>query len=315
VELRFRASLVVLLCLGGVAVVDAGQDVCRDAPVAVQVLGSGGPFPRDGRASSSYLVWIDGRTRLLVDAGGGAFVRFGEAGARIEDLSLLAISHLHPDHVSDLPALLWLSQVFRTAPLPFVGPSGNDSLPPVDTFLDRLFGEADSAFPILSGTRGGGNAGVRLDVTAVDVTAAEPTLVLVTAELSVTALGVPHGNVPTIAYRTEVGGTSVVFGSDQTGANPAFVEFARGATVLVMHFAVTEATDGPRHARPSVVGQIARDAGVDTLVLSHLSGLDPAHPRYGDFSLSDLDASVAEVRASFAGNLIVAEDLYCLPVE
>jgi len=41
--------------------------------------------------------------------GGGAFLRFGQAQAKLSDLSLIAISHLHPDHVSDLPALLWLS--------------------------------------------------------------------------------------------------------------------------------------------------------------------------------------------------------------
>ncbi|MDP6606422.1 MAG: MBL fold metallo-hydrolase [Dehalococcoidia bacterium] len=304
-----------LLCLGAVEAADAGQDICRDAPVAVQVLGSGGPFPRDGRASSSYLVWIDGRARLLVDAGGGAFVRFGEAGARIEDLSLLAISHFHPDHVSDVPALLWVSQLFRTAPLPFVGPSANDAFPAVDTFLDRLFGDGSGAFPILSGTVGGGNSGVALDVTTVDATRGDPAIVFDTAELRVTAQGVPHANVPSLAYRAEVGDASVVFSSDQTGADPGFVEFARDATVLVMHFAVAEATDGPLHARPSIVGQIARDAGVDTLVLSHLSGLDPAHPRYGDFSLADQAANVSIVREAFDGNLVLAGDLLCLPIE
>src|SRR5262245_45577366 len=88
----------------------AQQDRCGADPLAVQVLGSGGPFATTNRASSSYVVWRAGRAVVLVDMGGGAFLRFGEAGARLEDLSLLAISHLHPDHVSDLPALLWLSE-------------------------------------------------------------------------------------------------------------------------------------------------------------------------------------------------------------
>jgi hypothetical protein len=42
----------------------------------------------------------------LVDAGGGTFLRFGEAGGSVEDLDRIAISHLHTDHVADLPALL-----------------------------------------------------------------------------------------------------------------------------------------------------------------------------------------------------------------
>lgn len=35
----------------------------------VQVLGSGGPELSDGRASSSYLVWLDNKGVVLIDAG------------------------------------------------------------------------------------------------------------------------------------------------------------------------------------------------------------------------------------------------------
>src|SRR5689334_14419129 len=79
---------------------------CGGQGIAVQVLGSGGPDTRDGRASAGNVVWVDGRARVLVDAGGGVFVRFGESGARIEDLALIAITHFHADHVADLPALV-----------------------------------------------------------------------------------------------------------------------------------------------------------------------------------------------------------------
>jgi ribonuclease BN (tRNA processing enzyme) len=78
------------------------------------------------RASTSYLLRIDAQAKILVDMGGGAFLRFGQAEARLSDLSLVAISHSHPAHVSDLPALLWLSNFARKEPLPIVGPSGND---------------------------------------------------------------------------------------------------------------------------------------------------------------------------------------------
>ena len=50
---------------------------CGAKGVAVQVLGSGGPEMR-GRASSSYIVWLDGKARVLVDSGGGSALRFGE---------------------------------------------------------------------------------------------------------------------------------------------------------------------------------------------------------------------------------------------
>jgi ribonuclease BN (tRNA processing enzyme) len=150
-------------------------------PVAVQILGSGGPRINRDRASTSYLVWIDSQARILVDIGGGAFLRFGQAEAKLSDLSLVAISHLHPDHVSDLPALLWLSNQVRKDPLPIVGPSGNEAAPSFSTFLSRLFDEKNGAFqvlgPALGATQGKLGGGVRLDVGVVDVTKAEPSIV------------------------------------------------------------------------------------------------------------------------------------------
>ena len=86
---------------------------CVGNPVAVQILGSGGAAINGDRASSSYLLWIGVQAKILVDMGGGAFLRFGQAQAKLSDLSLVAISHLHPYHVSDLPALLWLSNRAR----------------------------------------------------------------------------------------------------------------------------------------------------------------------------------------------------------
>jgi len=64
----------------------AAAQSCGSQGVAVQVLGSGGPELQDKRASSSYLVWQDGRPRILVDAGGGSALRFGESGAQMSQL-------------------------------------------------------------------------------------------------------------------------------------------------------------------------------------------------------------------------------------
>ena len=80
---------------------------CTGNPVAVQVLGSGAPgFVKD-RANTSYLLWIRNEAKILVDAGGGSYVRFGQSQAKFGDLSMVLVSHLHPDHVSDLPGVFW----------------------------------------------------------------------------------------------------------------------------------------------------------------------------------------------------------------
>jgi ribonuclease BN (tRNA processing enzyme) len=110
--------------------------------LSLEILGSGGPeFSK--RASSSYIIWIDNKAKVLIDAGGGAFLRFSQANAKIEDLELMALTHLHIDHSADLPAFMkagYFSQ--RTKALPIVGtPKGGD-FPIIETFGEGLFGKS-----------------------------------------------------------------------------------------------------------------------------------------------------------------------------
>jgi ribonuclease BN (tRNA processing enzyme) len=288
----------------------ASAQSCMPGPVTVQILASGGPAINPERASTSYLLWVSGQARMLVDMGGGAYLRFGQSKAKLSDLALVAISHLHADHVSDLPALLWLSQLVRTEPLPIVGPSGNsvasgpaanDVAPDFQTFLTRLFDDKNGAFPAMGGTLGGRGNGVRLNVSVIDVTKTEPSTVFEGRGLKVTALGIPHANMPNLAYRVETSEGSVVFSSDQNGTNPKFVDFAKNANLLIMHLAIAAGTTNPLHAAPAVVGRLAQEAHVGRLIVSHI----------GQF---DLDAAIADVKKSYTGPLTIGADLQCTPI-
>jgi len=279
---------------------------CVGTPAAIQILGSGGPAINPFRSSTSYLLWVDSQAKILVDMGGGSFHRFGQTQAKLSDLAMVAVSHLHPDHVSDLPALLWLSNRDRQEPLPIVGPSGNNVAPSFSTFLNRLFDEKNGAFQVLGSTLGStqpyAGTGVRLDVGVVDATNAEPSTVYDRAGVTLTALGIPHGNIPTLAYRVQTRDVSIVFSSDQTGANPKFIEFAKGANVLIMHLAIARGDNRGVHASPEVVGRVAQDAGVGRLVLGHI-GLFP------------LDPAIAELKKFYTGPLTIGADLQCTQVE
>src|SRR5438093_2428107 len=79
-------SLLVLLSIPSSALAQS----CAANPIAVQILGSGGPRVNRDRASSSYLLWIDVQARILVDMGGGAFFRFGQAQAKLSVTTMLA---------------------------------------------------------------------------------------------------------------------------------------------------------------------------------------------------------------------------------
>ena len=279
------------------------------AGVALQVLGSGGPIADDARASSGYLVWLDGRARLLVDAGGGVFLRFGEAGARFADLDGIALSHLHTDHSAALPALL-KSGYFtgRKRALPLAGPAGNGRFPGIGSFVTSLLEGDSGAYAYLGGYLGGSPRLPRLDVREVAVD--DPSEVVRIdlgndGRLLLEALPVPHGIVPALAYRVTVRGYTIVFGADQNGNNPAFVDFAADADVLVMHLPIPDDADPVAkrlHATPRQIGEIAREAGPGRLLLSHFMAR----------SLRSLDAQVASIRRAWQGPLELAEDLYCI---
>ena len=295
---RLFAILGTLLLVPAPAV---AQAACDDGPVVLQVLGSGGPFGA-GRASAGYLIWIDGVARIMVDAGGGTFTRFHAAGARVGDLELLALSHFHPDHASEVPALLWVQPTDITVS----GPSGSDGYPSVGEYVTGLFGP-QGVFRAVTG-------GEELQTVMVDVTSREPTEVFANESIRVRGLGVPHGIVPAVGYRIDVGDVSIAFSSDQNGSNPTFVEFVSGVDVMVVHVAVPETQKGfgaDLHARPSVWGQMGTDARVGTLVLSHLSSIAP---RQAEGDLPRFGEKLAHVRTHYKGPLVIAEDLMCIPV-
>jgi ribonuclease BN (tRNA processing enzyme) len=274
-------------------------------PLAVQVLGSGGPSSDDARASSGYLLWIDGEARLLVDAGGGVFLRFGEAKAKFESLDLIALSHLHADHVSDLPAVL-KSGYFtdRKRPLPIAGPSGSAAFPGTGEFMRALFDPKRGAFRYLSGYLDGSGGLPPAPVTEVDAASRESRQIFANEHFKLTAIGVTHGSVPALGFLVEVRGRRIAFSGDQNGDNPAFAAMIKGADLLIMDHAIPEVTgnvEARLHARPSEIGTLAASAGVKHLVLSHNMAR----------SLAPLKSDLEVIKARYTGRIDVAEDLMC----
>lgn len=272
--------------------------------VALQVLGSGGPIADDGRASSSYLVWVDGVSRVLIDAGGGAFLRFGEAGASFRDLSFVGLSHLHADHSADFPALLKSGNFSgRKRPLNIAGPDTDGQFPGLDDWLQSVLRKDTGAYAYLSGFLDG-TGGLPM-LVAREVSGDDAVTVYKDDEIQVEAMHVPHGIVPAIAFRINVGGETLVFASDQNGSNQGFAEFANNASVLVMHLVIAEDAEGVArrlHAPPSVVGEIAGKAAPERLVLSHFMAR----------SLDGLEENIGLVHSGYGGEITLAEDLACV---
>jgi ribonuclease BN (tRNA processing enzyme) len=267
------AAVLALLCASSLAPVVVAAATCGGHGVQVQVLGSGGPELEDKRASSSYLVWQDGRPRILIDSGGGSALRFGQAGAHMAQLDAVLFTHLHIDHSADFPTLIKSSYFEeREFPLPVYGPPGNENFPSTTEFVAALFDGKRGVYRYLADFLTGKDGGYSLQAHDVALTAREIRTVVSARDLLLDATQVIHGGVPAIAWRVSAGGRIIVFSGDTNGDNGNLERLAKGADLFVAHNAVPEGETGAArqlHMPPSVIGRIAKTAGVGRVVLSH----------------------------------------------
>jgi ribonuclease BN (tRNA processing enzyme) len=310
--MSWRSRLV--QCLGMFALLLPGLSSSAEDPAAVAslevlVLGSGGPGAT-GRAASSYLVLTDGTARILVDAGPGSFARLGEAGVSLAAADIVLLTHLHIDHAGELPGLFKARAVSNSGPIVFNiwGPEGAPGgrqgayFPSTSRFLQLLFGP-DGAFAYLRDF----SAPMTLqahDVPAASAMNAHPQVIFQQGPLAIAAIAGHHGDAPAVVYRIEYRGKSVTFSGDIDAAGLANLRnIAQGSDLLIFNSPVLDPPDSPAvlytlHTPPHAIGELAKDAGVKRLLLSHLS---PATEEMHDLVLKS-------IRQNFAGPVTLAED-------
>jgi ribonuclease BN (tRNA processing enzyme) len=287
----------------------AAAQSCGSQGVAVQVLGSGGPELQDKRASSSYLVWENGQALALIDAGGGSALRFGESGAQMSQLKVLLFSHFHVDHSGDFAALIkssWFED--RKRPLPIYRPPGNEFMPSTTEFVSGFFGAKRGVYRYLSELYVPGEEGSYKMQPHNVVAGSTPVAVYRGGDLAAFAVRVMHGAIPALAWRVEVGGKVIVLSGDTNGEGEGLVRLAKNADLFIAHNAVPEGAVGVErrlHMPPSVIGQIAEAANVESLILSHRMLR----------TLGKEDQTQSEIRKKYSGPIAFANDLDCFPVK
>lgn len=279
---------------------------CIKKGVVLQVLGSGGPELQQKRASSSYLIWIDGVAKVLIDAGGGSALRFGESGANVADLDIVLLTHLHADHTSDLPALIKSSYFeSRRSVLPIYGPQGNQYFPSTEQFIQGLFGN-EGVYRYLNEYTQRDNDSYWLEAHAlVNVDSVQQ--VMNKGGVVVSTIEVEHGIVPALAWRVDVKGKSIVFTGDTNGNNSNLEKLAKNADLLVEHNAIPENTVGPArrlHMPPSIIGKIASNAHIKHVVLSHRMLR----------TLGKEQQTLEIIQEQFGGKITFSNDLDCFEI-
>ncbi|MBD7917755.1 MBL fold metallo-hydrolase [Cellulomonas sp. Sa3CUA2] len=250
------------------------------------VLGCAGSFPGPGSAASSYLVQAedaDGRTwSALLDLGNGALgalQRWGDPAA----LDVVALSHLHADHVADMAVLGVYRRYHPGGALPRVavhGPEGTRER------LGHMSGDDLAAHT-------GEQFDVRVWRAGEQVVVGPLTLEAVPVDHPVPAFGIrvtgPSEGDPTrrvtLAY------------SGDTDASPGLEDLATAADLLLAEAAFVEGRDDHVrgiHLTGRRAGEAAARGGARSLVLTHV-------PAWNDPAVA-----LAEARAVYDGPVTLA---------
>ena len=296
--------------------IEASAASCPNSGTQLQVLGSGGPGHHDHRAGSAYLVWINGKSRVLVNAGNGSSLRFQESGAHFEQLDVIALSRLHADHTAGLPGIVGAARTGnRSRALPVFGPDGSKTMPSTVAFVRALFDQRRGVWRELGSVLSPlGTKGFKLqphDIRTV-IKGGKPELVKAqkanpvfsNGALRLSAAAGIFANTPVLAWRVRTSNGSIVFVSNTPDAG--LQKFAKGADILVAHIAANGAGDSGRirAATPEEIGRLAAASAIKHLVLAHR--MDPG----GDKE----KAAVQIIEKSFGGKISLAEDLACYSV-
>lgn len=258
--------------------------------IRVTLLGTApGPPVRVATAGISTLVEAGGEA-FLFDAGYGMLERLVESGRPMDAVTKVFLTHLHSDHVADLPALLllpWAAPSERDVPLEVWGPAGTADL--VD-HLERAF-----AFDIHVRR----DVDEKLSPRGIEAVAHEirQGTVYERNGVKITAFLVDHGAVaPAFGYRVDFAGHSVALSGD-TRPSDNLVAFSRGVDLLV-HEAVDDQSlrrlaPSERlfqaivnhHTTPEQAGEIFQRVAPRLAVFSHAQGgpavAERARSRYG----------------------------------
>jgi len=245
--------------------------------VEVTILGSGASLPSPDRVLAGVMVETGGEA-LIFDIGAGVLHRLTVSLPDMNRIEHVFITHFHVDHCSDLAALLqtlWLMGYGKT--LHVYGPK----------HVEKAYKGLEMIFPYLMDK-------VHLKLQVVNAKFRKES-----RNWTVTAFPVKHGDIESYGYAIDAEGRRVVYSGD-TAPCRELVQAAKGADLLIHECSLPDQfkDKAPHHTTPTELGVLAAEAGVRTLVLTHL------YPELID----ELANALSCIRRTFSGKVVVPRD-------
>ena len=256
----------------------------------VGLCGAGSPFPDDKRSGPCTLV-VAGSQMFVFDAGNSATRNLGKMGVTHGQINAIFLTHFHSDHLDGLGELLlqrWVS-TGNAQPVPVYGPPGVQR---VVAGLREVYAQDQGYRVAHHGEATLPPSGFGAEARPFEVTASRDLLVYQDGGVEIRAFAVDHAPVhPAVGYRISYKGRSVVLSGD-TRPSDAVRTQAQGVDLLVhealsaplvqvigdaaqnagrpnVHKLMADIVD--YHSSPEQAAQVAQDAHVGYLLLSHIA--------------------------------------------
>jgi ribonuclease BN (tRNA processing enzyme) len=293
---------VLALTLAGASAVDSKGDV--RTPVQIVLLGTGTPNADPDRSGPSVAIVVN-NTPYLVDFGPGlvrraaAAVRRGIKGLAVRNLNRVFVTHLHSDHTTGYPDLVFTPWVLeRKEPLEVYGPKGIKAM--TGHILKAYREDVDIR---LRGGEPSNKTGYK--VIAHEI---KPGVVYKDENVTVKAFLVNHGSWrEAYGFRFETPDRTIVISGD-CRPSPSVIQNCNGCDVLI-HEVYSQAGFATRppewqkyhsryHTSSRELAALASRARPGLLVLYH--------QLFWGTSEDDL---LKEVRAGYSGKVVSGRDL------
>lgn len=251
-------------------------------PLEVIVLGSGTRVLLKDHSMSGYAM-LAPESFLLLDCGDGVIRRGLEANLPMVFVDAILISHLHLDHIADLPPLLWAlhgeGHQRANRPLHLCGPPG---------FRDFFQG--------MIGLYGDWILRIPCEIVVRDTLGERFSI----GSWRIQSYGMEHG-LPANGYRVETHDRIIAYTGD-TGPCEHVVEMAHAADLLISECSFPNGRESGTHLTAGEVGRLAAQAQCKRVLLSHL---------YPDALQAGV---VGQCREHFSGGIELSHDLQRLMV-
>jgi len=268
------------------------------------LLGTGvGPPVNLQQYGASTLIEAGG-VRLLFDCGRSATLRLAQVGVPPGSINRVFLTHLHSDHVIQLPDLLLTGWVGggRSVPLEVWGPAGTrdmmDHLLQAFAFDIHMRRDVDEKAP---------GDGIR--VMSHDV---EQGVVFDQQGVKVTAFLVDHGPVtPAFGYRVDYRGHSVVLSGD-TRVSENLIRIARGVDVLVHEVLDADTVRGWFPTKPEAAEAILAKHTTPEQAGTVFARVKPGLAVYSH--APNVERVISQTRKTYSGPLHGAEDMLTIEI-